>query len=195
MDDEYFRAFLIRQDAVSNNPVAQHLNDHISKKIEKGEGLGFLKYLQSQVYFKRLITPAGIDLGLKPFQYAEYSRIDKSLKKIIKGIFFHLAGQPLPSSHRIAVVDVTQAIELADFLKLNLARFATELSTQSFDTFGQVFAFRCFFSKPPQDPPISVWEIVFFERRSFFAVTYPDCIAPPFQLLNPDPNETSVFAL
>src|SRR5258708_23868875 len=105
-DDEYFRAFLIPQDAVVSHPQAKILNQRVREKFDRSDYKGLEMRMNSQLHAKHVFTPAGIYLGQRDLIYPEYSRIDGTLKKILKGLFFHKMNIPFPSGlFHAAVVD------------------------------------------------------------------------------------------
>ncbi|SRR6266404_2332420 len=128
LDDEYFRSFLIPQDAVASHPQAQKLNKHVRDTFDASERKGLEIRMYSQRHTKNVFTPAGIYLGKRDLIYPEYSRIDGSLKKMVKGLFFHLMKTPLPSGlFHIAVVNKSQIGELQKILSLDLNYWLEEL--------------------------------------------------------------------
>ena len=188
-DDEYFRVFLIPQDAVASHPQAQKLNKRVREKFDETDHKGLEKRMYSQLHAKEVYTPAGIYLGRRDLIYPEYSRIDGTLKKILKGLFFHVMETPFPSGmFHAAVVDKSQIPELQQKLQLDLSFWLEGLDRGPLHDIRDVFSFKWAGSLGPR-PPISVWLLTFFGKREFFGITYPRTLCNEIKLLDADPSE------
>ncbi len=194
-DDEYFYAFLIPQDAIASHPQAQKLNRIVREKFDASERKGLEIRMYSQLHSKEIYTPAGIYLGQKDLIYPEYNRIDASLKKILKGLFFHLMKTPFPSDRfHIAIVDKSQICELQGILKMDLDFWVKELGRfPSYDIYG-VFSYQCAVSTNAP-PMISAWLLTFLGKREFFGITYPKKLGSEVKLIDSDPNEIAQIEL
>lgn len=185
-DDEYFRAFLVAQAAVSDHPQAQKLNDHIRKKMDENERKGFEALMFSQLQIMELVTPSGIVLERQKVHYADYSRLQKILKKIVKGLYYREFGRILPSTLNIAVVDVKQIAEMEDFLRADVAPLVAALETQTSINIHDIFEYKVY-ALIPETPFVTAWSLTFFLKRQFFGITYPASLAPELTLGDPDP--------
>ncbi len=194
-DDEYFRAFLIPQEDIASHPQAQKLNRIVREKFDASELKGLESRMYSQLHAKDVYTPAGIYLGQKNLIYPEYHRIDASLKKILKGLFFHLVKRPFSSGlFHTAVVDKSQIGELERILKIDLNFWVSELVKYPlYDVYG-VFSYKCAVSINPP-PLISAWLLTFFGKREFFGLTYPKNLGSEVTLIDSDPNEIAQISL
>lgn len=192
-DDEYFRAFIIPQEDIASHPQAQKLNKIVRKKFDESEKKGLEIRMTSQLYTKDIFTPTGIYLGERNLIYPEYSRIDSTLKKIIKGLFFHLMKKPFPSEiFHIAVVDKNQIEELQRILTIDLNSLLAELDESPINDIHRVFSFKCV-DKTNTLPKCSVWLLTFFEKRQFFGLTYPKKLGPEVNLIDFDPNDIALI--
>jgi len=194
-DDEYFRAFLIPQDDIASHPQAQKLNRIVREKFDASELKGLENRMYSQLHSKDVYTPAGIYLGQKPLIYPEYHRIDASLKKMLKGLFFHLMKTPFPSGlFHIAVVDKSQIGDLERILKMDLDFWVKELARYPFNDIYGVFSYKCAVCINPP-PLISAWLLTFFGKREFFGLTYPKNFGSEVKLIDSYPNEIAQIRL
>lgn len=195
LDDEYFCAFLVPQEDIASHPQAQKLNRRIREKFDANNRKGLEKRMYSQLHTKDVYTPAGIYLGPKHLIYPEYSRIDATLKKILKGLFYHSMKTRFPSGrHHIAVVDKSQIGELERILNMDLNFWVRELvKYPSNDIYG-VFSYKCAVSVNPP-PLISAWLLTFFGKREFFGLTYPKNLGSEVKLIDSNPNEIAQIGL
>lgn len=193
LDDEYFRAFLIPQDDIATHHQAKKLNEIVRKKFDESESKGLEMRMNSQLHIKELYTPAGIYLGKRELIYPEYPRIDRILKKILKGLYFHLIKRPFPSGFfHIAVVERSQIINLQTVLKINLDFWVDELTRYPINNIYDVFSYKCAASA---NSSISAWSLTFFEKREFFGITYPMAFGNEIKLTDSDPNEAVVLSI
>lgn len=189
LDDEYFRLFLIPQQEIALHPQAQKLNNKVRKKFDDNPRKGLEIRMYSQLHTKDFYTPAGIYLGKKDLIYPEYSRIEASLKKIIKGLYFHLVQRPFPFGLcNTAVIDIRQIHDLQKVLRLDLDQCVKALAKYPTVDIYDVFSYKYVVSVDTQ-PAITAWILTFFEKRKFFGVTYPKGIGNEVTLLDADPNE------
>lgn len=194
-DDEYFRAFLIPQEDIASHSQAQKLNRIVREKFDSSKRKGLEKRMYSQLHTKDVYTPAGIYLGQRNLIYPEYQRIDFTLKKILKGLFFNLIKRPFPSGlFHIAVVEKSQIAELERLLNLDLEFWIKELAKYPPNDIYDVFSYRCAVSSNPP-PLISAWFLTFFGKREFFGLTYPKTLGSEIKLIDRDPNEIVLIAL
>ena len=195
LDDEYFRAFLIPQEDIYSHPQAQKLNKLVREKFDANKRKGLEMRMYSQLHKKNIYTPAGIYLGKKDLIYPEYDRVDAILKKILKGLFFHLMKKPFPSSlFHVAVVDKSQVGELQRVLNIDLNFWIKQLSKYPSNDIYDVFSFKCAVSTNPP-PLISAWFLTFFGKREFFGITYPKEIANEVKLIDSDPDEIAQIVI
>ena len=201
LDDEYFVAFLIAQEDVASNTQAQKLNRKLREKFDTTDLKGLEYRMYSQLHSKDLYTPAGIYLGRRGFIYPQYNRIDGSLKKIIKGLFFHLMKTPFPSKKfHLAVVDITQVDDLQRHINIDLNFWMKELAKRPIlpeyqnNAIYDTFSFKCAVSVNTL-PVISVWLLNFFGKRQFFGITYPKIIGNEIELIDADPDEIACIRL
>lgn len=195
MDDEYFRAFLIPQEDIASHPQAQKLNRIVREKFDASERKGLERRMYSQLHTKDFYTPAGIYLGPKDLIYPEYSRIDASLKKILKGLFFYLMKTPFPSGrYNLAVVDRNQIAELQRILNMDLSFWVNELAERPSNNIYGIFSYKCAVNTNPP-PMISAWLLTFFGKREFLGLTYPKSLGNEIMLIDSDPDDVALVNL
>ncbi len=195
LDDEYFRAFLIPQEDISSHPQAQKLNKLVREKFDANERKGLEMRMYSQLHKKDIYTPAGIYLGKKDLIYPEYHRIDDSLKKIVKGLFFHVTKTLFRSGlFHIAVVDKSQIHELERILSIELNSWVKEMDELPLNDVYGIFSYKWAVNINPP-PCISIWLLSFFGKREFFGITYPKRIGSEIKLINSNPDEIAQVTL
>lgn len=185
LDDEYFRAFLIPQEDVISHPQVQKLNRIVREKFVSNKRKGLEKRMYSQIHTKNLYTPVGIYLGEKKLIYGEYSRIDASLKKILKGLFFLETEKIFPSGFfNLVVVDKRQIHIIENILKIELNSIVGELNEFPLNDIYDIFSYKWNVKES-----ITVWLLTFFGKREFFGITYPKSLGGEIKLIDSDPNE------
>lgn len=191
LDDEYFRAFLVRQETVLDHPQAKKLKQHTQQKSDASPRKGLEVRMFQQLHPVRVLTPQGIDLGFQQAIYPEYSRIHSVLKKVVKGLFYTDTGRVLPPNYYVAVFDTKQVEEFQRWLKVDLGYWINALSNQAWTDIYSIFAYRSFYAEKSKMPTISACHLRFFESRQFFGITYPSAIAREFELLDPIPGDNT----
>lgn len=189
LDDEYFRAFLIPQNDIISHPQVQQLNRIVREKFDSSNRKGLEMRMYSQLHSKNLYTPAGIYLGEKKLIYGEYSRIDTILKKILKGLFFHVTEEIFPSGFfNLAVVDKRQINDIERILNIELSSLVEELKNFPFYDIYDIFSYK-WGLKDDSEELLTVWLLTFFGKREFFGITYPKNLGSEINLIDSDPNE------
>lgn len=103
-DEEYFRLLLAcHTHTVENNEEARKmLEGPVARALARREGLRRL--LIRSIYSVPLYSVSGIYLGEVPALKQDKKRIDVVIFKIIKGLFFHLQGRPLPKEQDLRTI-------------------------------------------------------------------------------------------
>lgn len=104
-DNEYFRDVMAMEDGVQQHPEAQRVQaGAIRRKFRKrfGSIVNTLKNLG----VRRVHTPSGIDLGIRPTFEVDWGRIQRVLCNVMKGIFYVSQNRPLPQEFVTCVADV-----------------------------------------------------------------------------------------
>jgi hypothetical protein len=100
------------------------------------------------------------------------ARLDRTVERVIKGLFFKVKGHRLPDDHTVNVLyrgrfrqfmDVHPEIDLAfhEFLEL--------LGQEPLTTIGDAFSFR--WIQSPNGADHSMWALYFYGNLEFFCTT------------------------
>lgn len=95
-DNEYFRDVILFEDGIERHPEAKAVQDGaISRKMKKQFG-SIAKNLKG-LGKRHVRTLAGIDLGIQPAYDVDWSRMERVLHNVLKGVFYISQKRPLPS--------------------------------------------------------------------------------------------------
>ena len=103
-DEEYF-LFMILAEATFTSDVANRVLDRMANDHRSGRRrrIGLVKAVQAKLRPASIYTPAGIYLGRGGATELDTSRVNRVLVKMIRGLYFHEFGAPLPQAAAVFV--------------------------------------------------------------------------------------------
>lgn len=166
LDDEYFRRTLVFRHDIGDTRIGAELSEPVYRSLKNPRQAGFAKSFFRTVREVELETEAGIYLG-NTFTYdADHERLDNVACRVIKGLFWHHHGNPLPPDYVVyaycqtGIPKGTKAAETA----ISFARSVVEENVEhSIDP----NIFRYWFKFTDKDPSATGWVLVFFNRIAF----------------------------
>jgi len=97
-DDEYFRLIASEVDTAAH-PDAMKANEAIVRSMQRPQATGFRAGLRKAIY------PVEVEVGgsieVRPFVGLDVKRLDRTAAKIIKGLFYHTKGYPVPANYSV----------------------------------------------------------------------------------------------
>ncbi len=105
-DNEYVRDVLAIDAGAAQHPEVQRLLEgELSRKLHKrpAEAAKVLKNLR----LVPLFTPSGLYVGRTPVFDVDWTRMERVLQNVVKGIYYTAVKAPLPAECLIRVIDVT----------------------------------------------------------------------------------------
>lgn len=171
LDDEYFLRIALEYWA-SSNPEAREVAKAVLRGMEREKAKksrnAFLKAVR---FVQELRTRSGLYVGPGYTYPLDFGRILNTVRKIAKGMFFHVTGGPLPPGYSVEAsrdIDFWEALRSSG--RKELLQQAAFLLTQPESVIGtEVFSYRYFIE--PTDPNTISWFFEFYRRMRFFALT------------------------
>ncbi len=160
-DEEYFRWFLVT--ASADNPVASNLiHGPVIRGLRRKPRLLY-SIMAGAIPRVEMRSPGGIILGHRPAFKFDRSRVQATIDKVIRGLFFKHSRRRLRPDYK--VFDFILNPNLSDEWKATI--FALPLR----ETSDRVFGYR--FSVAVDDPDASMCWMMFFERALVMCMTGP----------------------
>ena len=161
-DDEYFRLAIVSSSNVSERESAKQVLESIHRSLRKPGKLGFARLINESLFETEVHTNAGIYLGKAGGIQIKKKRIDRVAERIIRGLFYHEFGHPLPQNYQ-----VTNQFSQTGFL--NVAKIMKEVRFPEPREIGRVFWYT--FAMTKEDPYSGVWLQVYYEGLQFLGFT------------------------
>lgn len=163
LDEDYFRTVLCLQaDMTEDSVPSRLLRDKVVRSLERSGG--FARAILGTTKWVEIRTPQGIIVPEKQATFQiENARIDRVVRKIVRGLFYAKAGIALPPQETIDVMQVRND----EMWESALAMF-NEPKWHVIDP--NVFAFLAARKSPESFE--TVWLLVFYRRHAFFASTW-----------------------
>lgn len=158
MDDEYFRLTLTSRLEVSSNREAVSANTTAIRGLDRAESEGFRFAFMSSIV---AISPAG-----DPVREQDNSRVQATVTRIIKGLFYHQTGRPLPREYEANAFEVEDTPEM---MPPQLYEVWETLKTCPQQDIRNMFSYR--FYVMSANPNCSWWLMQFYESILFMGLT------------------------
>ncbi len=163
-DDEWFRAMLIMRRDVAEQAASQPLLDALFRAVARPQAKGLAELISRSMHDLPVVTRAGLLLGHTPAYTVDTQRFRRYLARIVRGLFYHETGEPLPSDVRVTP-DVT--------FENNLAR-RTEVAEYIAGPLERVIGANIFgytWRRTPTNRFTSVWLLVFYGVAPYLVLT------------------------
>ena len=99
-DDEHFRLIALDYQA-SEVPAAQQANEATLRALNRAQAKGFRKSVYSRLQPTELLSLAGLFIANTFSMRVDMSRLNRTVEKTIRGLFFHHNGYPVPEGYRV----------------------------------------------------------------------------------------------
>ena len=166
-DDEYFRLLASEIDTATH-PQAKKPNEAIVRSLARPEAAKFRESLRQQVY--GLQISESDPSQITPFLGLDVQRLDRTVNKIVKGLFYHVRGYPVPAAYKVLATNLDlfmekpNSVELAKLIRNYLL---PKCSWVTPTVIGEgVFTYQ-FFSED-DDPNTAFVLMMFYGRWRFF---------------------------
>lgn len=167
MDDEYFRLTLsIRHSAI--RPIAKKVADTALRGLARDEHTRFRRNFFQGVREVDIKTSDGRHIGRGGAYNVDLIRLGKVATRIMKGLYFHHYGKPLPAWCEDGLGDVdTNSIQVIQSFVAHLQQ------NPPIEIGGGVFKYwhGLANNEGDNDAYSSIWLLVFYESTVFFGVT------------------------
>jgi hypothetical protein len=172
-DDEYFRLMLTLREDTFDHPEVQKVLPTVFRSLTKPNKVGFSKSLFQAIRIRELKTSSGLFLGQRPAYDVDLERLDRVAQRIVKGLFYRERGARLPNEYVVSAYSASGLSNLTkdkkDYIITNIV---DPILLQTPKTIGNnVFTYRFMFS--PEDPNVSAWHLIFYEKVAFLCFTTP----------------------
>lgn len=161
-DDEYFRSRLIMRADLADNPHAEPVLQRAMRGLQKPEARGFTDSIVRSLTKRDVLSAGGILLGQAPAYEVDNARLEKTLCRIVRGLFFHKTESALPPEVNMRA-HVT--FDEDDAMRTDARNM---LRGQPIHAIGSTFRYA--WVQAP-DVNCTAWILEFFERVPFFVVT------------------------
>lgn len=162
-DDEYFRAAVLSSAALWQAPGTVEVWNVLVRSLQKPTKQGFAKSFLSSIQDVEMETESGIYLGTAPVLKIQKERFDRVAQRIVRGLFFHEKGYPVPQGYLVLniphqfgidhVLEVLKDVRIPPLRLVGDGRFA--------------YTFRC----TDEDPDSGVWISFFYRNLPFVGFT------------------------
>jgi hypothetical protein len=104
LDEEYMRTILCMTEGCGTHPVAMALLEgNIARSFQRRHGRLRRRLLRSIGQTERLSMDGVFQPYSSPFVLPDHSRFQRVLRKITKGLYYHVLEKPLPPDYQILV--------------------------------------------------------------------------------------------
>ena len=176
LDDEYFRLMLTLRDDVADHEDVKKTLPTVMRSLTKPKKTGFKNALLQAMHKVDIRTPAGLYLGKKGAYDVNLERLDRVVARITKGLFYREISTHLPKNYEVAAYSESglRDVSPADIAQLQ-KDIVQPLMTQKPKIIGNnVFSYRVLFTE--EDPNVSAWLLLFYEKVAFICITLPSSI-------------------
>ncbi len=171
-DEEYFVATVTAEGDFYASAAARRVIERIGQKHQSGKRTmkGLAKRLVSSIESVTVNSESGIFLGTQPVVRLEVARVNRVLRKMVRGLFFHEFGRRLPVEDKHLWVEIKPDPKRLDQHPLALVR---SNSAPPAKVLGDVFVYRYFALNDA--PDTTVWLLGFYDSVPAAAIS----LAPP----------------
>ena len=169
-DDEYFRLMLSMKDDVYTQPGVEQLWQTSYRGLKRPTKQGMVRSLSKNFQYGPTYNQSGIYLGCKGTYNVDLERLDRVIERIIKGLFFHHYGKPLPKEYSAKSFSVDGLIDHSVWKLPDTKLILKEIKRyRSINIGDNVFAYKFF--RLQEDENVTFWLITFYSRVNFLGFT------------------------
>jgi hypothetical protein len=172
-DDEYFRIALTITDKAKGQRARETVLPTM-RGINSSKANRFRETLLSGKQILPRFSASGLFLGNQRAIAFERARLDRTARRIVQGLFFHVKGHRLPDDHAINVLPVGRFREVANLhpeMDLALREFLGMITAELLTKYGDVFSYR--WVQSPNGQSNTMWLLYFYEQLEFYCTTFP----------------------
>jgi len=162
-DEEYFLVAILAE-ATAHSQTANRVLDRLAEDHRSGRRprSGLAVALLEKVRPADVYSPGGIYLGTGQAVQLDTTRVNRVLEKIVRGLFFHRFGRPLPQ-------DATVYVEVMPELDRMRSSVIAAALSQAPSFLGDVFMYRLYF--PADGTDATSWALGFYDAVLAIGVT------------------------
>jgi len=99
LDDDYFCLHLSARVETGSDPAARDASARAVKNLARKEATGFRNVFLRTTREVEVHSPEGIYLGNSMSYEVNFERLNRTAARIVKGLYMHVTGQPLPANY------------------------------------------------------------------------------------------------
>ena len=101
-DEEYFLLRVLASDGAIT-PEAAAVSEELFEGILSPRRVRTLASFRSEMHWRPRISPAGVITGRDLEYPLDRNRVRRVMEKILRGLYFHEFGRPVPANHEVVV--------------------------------------------------------------------------------------------
>ena len=170
-DDQYLLQMLTMREDTQSFPDAREGHARLLRGMQDPRRIKFLQATLDGFEFRQRVV-GGVSLGAQPAFHINWQRVDRSVARIIRGLFAHEHGSRLPDEY-VAVAYHFEGYDRYDIkMMATLNRVHGVALSGSRKRLGEgVLEYGC--GTPVADPCTTVWALRFYDAPSFIGFTKP----------------------
>ncbi len=169
-DDTYFRDTLLFWDVTQDHPEAKKVADTVIRSFGRPQQVGYSRSFIDSVMEMDTFTPGGLYVGKRFGKPLDHLRLNRTAKKIVKGLFCHEFGERLPDNCDAMAFGLRNEQEQQK--QLWLQETCSKLVGEPQTTIGNG-VFHYWFHQEDDAPEKSLWLLLFYEKVPFMGLTGP----------------------
>ena len=170
-DDEYFRRSLILRHDIPDNPITRELLEAVYRSWRNPRQRGFTRSFLRGVEEKEVYTEGGIYLGQVGTYNVEHHRLDRVVCRIIRGLFYHHSGYPVPRDYHVFSYCHTGVLPSDRPVAKKYVDFAQVVVQSGEEGAVNPDIFKYWFVRTAEDPATTGWLLSFFRSLFFLGGT------------------------
>lgn len=170
-DDEFLKLLLTLPLGASQLPQIKPLVPSVIRSFGKKEARRYARGILDSIVPVEITTPGGIFLGHLPGLPVNRNRIERIIRKIVRGLFYEEMKYALPRGYGVAVVPfhpMKTGLSGGQFAKLGNV-VAPMIKSTVRDIGNGMFKYR--FGCSPESRYQTAWELVLGDLLAAFALT------------------------
>lgn len=102
-DDEYFRDVVLKYHRVTDRPEAEPAVSAMVRAMAHPKKVRYAKAVLGSIFDVDVSTPAGVYLGKQPVFRLDRERLERAIRRYIRGLHLLARGTRVPSDHTVGV--------------------------------------------------------------------------------------------
>ena len=173
-DDEYFKTMLVIKNGSGNHPTAVGLQASVFRALQKPQKIGFARAIRRSITVASIMSQGGIFLGERPAFHVDLARLDKVVRRIVKGLYWHHWKVAVPQEFKVDAFSEHGVADLSPAAKEQLRHLVIEpvLEQPVFSIGDDVLRYR--FLCMSDIKSASAWCLEFYSDVRFIALVGPE---------------------